>query len=164
MTSVKLRSLLTTPTRCCSTPGCGGRLALQPDKTVFSLEIHFKWSCFTASILQNTSPATGLINSHPSFKMRLPYTDNPPTGLSEEDQAVVGRVQARRGKMGLIPLDLALLHAPKIADGWYDALSSSVPMQILTYLSPSGTPSSAPYEPRIPSPTTSARSASAASR
>lgn len=49
--------------------------------------------------------------------MRLPYTDNPPTGLPEEDQAVVGRVQARRGKTGLIPLDLALLHAPKIADG-----------------------------------------------
>ena len=49
--------------------------------------------------------------------MRLPYTDNPPTGLPEEDQAVVSRVQARRGKMGLIPLDLALLHAPKIADG-----------------------------------------------
>lgn len=51
--------------------------------------------------------------------MRLPYTDNPPTGLPEEDQAVVGRVQARRGDMGLIPLDLALLHAPKIADGIY---------------------------------------------
>jgi hypothetical protein len=49
--------------------------------------------------------------------MRLPYTDNPPTNLSEDDQAVVSRVQARRGENGLIPLDLALLHAPKIADG-----------------------------------------------
>lgn len=49
--------------------------------------------------------------------MRLNYTPNPPTNLSEEDQQVLERVKVRRGAMGLIPLDLTLLHAPKIADG-----------------------------------------------
>ncbi|KIW73826.1 hypothetical protein PV04_01914 [Phialophora macrospora] len=50
--------------------------------------------------------------------MRLDYVANPPTNLSAEDQEVLERVKARRGAMGLIPLDLTLLHAPKIADGW----------------------------------------------
>lgn len=49
--------------------------------------------------------------------MRLPYVDNPPKDLSKEDQAVVDRVLARRGKMGLIPLDLTLLHSPNVTDG-----------------------------------------------
>lgn len=49
--------------------------------------------------------------------MRLDYVPNPPTDLSAEDQEVLERVKARRGTMGLIPLDLTLLHAPKIADG-----------------------------------------------
>jgi len=49
--------------------------------------------------------------------MRLPYTSDPPKGLSAEDEQVVERVRARRGPIGLIPLDLTLLHAPKIADG-----------------------------------------------
>jgi hypothetical protein len=49
--------------------------------------------------------------------MRLDYVPNPPTDLSPEDQEVLERVKARRGAMGLIPLDLTLLHAPKIADG-----------------------------------------------
>jgi hypothetical protein len=49
--------------------------------------------------------------------MRLDYVPNPPTDLSSEDQEVLERVKARRGAMGLIPLDLTLLHAPKIADG-----------------------------------------------
>jgi len=50
--------------------------------------------------------------------MRLDYVPNPPKDLSSEDQEVLERVKARRGAMGLIPLDLTLLHAPKIADGW----------------------------------------------
>ncbi|KAK5320574.1 hypothetical protein LTR93_006786 [Exophiala xenobiotica] len=50
--------------------------------------------------------------------MRLDYVPNPPTDLAPEDQEVLERVKARRGAMGLIPLDLTLLHAPKIADGW----------------------------------------------
>lgn len=49
--------------------------------------------------------------------MRLPYTENPPKNLSEEDEQILERVKARRGEKGLIPLDLALLHAPKVADG-----------------------------------------------
>ena len=56
--------------------------------------------------------------------MRLPYTENPPTGLDEVDTAIVERIKARRATgvsaeraLGLIPLDRALLHAPKIADG-----------------------------------------------
>lgn len=49
--------------------------------------------------------------------MRLPYVPDPPPGLSAEDEQVVERVRARRGPRGLIALDLALLHAPKIADG-----------------------------------------------
>ncbi|KAH7085832.1 AhpD-like protein [Paraphoma chrysanthemicola] len=50
--------------------------------------------------------------------MRLKYVPNPPTDLPSEDQGIVERIKARRGSKGLIPLDLTLLHAPKIADGW----------------------------------------------
>jgi len=52
--------------------------------------------------------------------MRLDYVPNPPTNLSPEDEEVLERVTARRKAqgLGLIPLDLALLHAPKVADGW----------------------------------------------
>ena len=50
--------------------------------------------------------------------MRIPYTDNPPKNLNPEEQQVLQRVQARRGPRGLIPLDLALLHSPPVADGW----------------------------------------------
>lgn len=49
--------------------------------------------------------------------MRLSYTDNPPTYTDEDDKAILERVKARRGERGLLPLDLALLHAPKVADG-----------------------------------------------
>lgn len=49
--------------------------------------------------------------------MRLPYVQNPPTGLSTEEEAIVERMKARRGAKGLIPLDLTLLHSPKVANG-----------------------------------------------
>lgn len=49
--------------------------------------------------------------------MRLNYVSNPPTGLEADDEAIVERIKARRGAKGLIPLDLTLLHAPKVADG-----------------------------------------------
>ena len=49
--------------------------------------------------------------------MRLPYTDNPPNFTLDEDKETLKKVQARRGERGLLPLDLALLHAPKVADG-----------------------------------------------
>ncbi|KAI1370771.1 AhpD-like protein [Hypoxylon crocopeplum] len=50
--------------------------------------------------------------------MRLPYTPNPPTPATEADQAIVSRIAARRAPRPLQPLDLALLHAPAVADGW----------------------------------------------
>jgi len=52
--------------------------------------------------------------------MRLDYVPNPPTGLSPEDEEILERVKVRRGAMGLIPLDLTLLHSPKFADGQSD--------------------------------------------
>ncbi|KAK4926371.1 hypothetical protein LTR66_016345 [Elasticomyces elasticus] len=56
--------------------------------------------------------------------MRLPYTDNPPKNLSKEDEGVLERVKARRGERGLLPLDLTLLHAPKVTDGWNSLLGA----------------------------------------
>lgn len=56
--------------------------------------------------------------------MRLPYTPNPPSFTNDDDKAILERVKARRGEMGLIPLDLTLLHAPKIADGWNSLLGA----------------------------------------
>jgi len=56
--------------------------------------------------------------------MRLPYVDNPPNFTSEDDKQILERVKARRGERGLLPLDLALLHAPKVADGWNSLLGA----------------------------------------
>ncbi|KAA8648592.1 hypothetical protein EYZ11_011414 [Aspergillus tanneri] len=50
--------------------------------------------------------------------MRLPYVpDAPPTSTPEEAD-ILARVQARRGSLGLIPLDRALLHSFPVTDGW----------------------------------------------
>ncbi|EQL37154.1 hypothetical protein, variant 3 [Blastomyces dermatitidis ATCC 26199] len=56
--------------------------------------------------------------------MRLPYVPNPPPASNEEDEAILKRVQARRGERGLLPLDLALLHSFPIADGWNSFLGA----------------------------------------
>ncbi|KAK5085356.1 hypothetical protein LTS08_003181 [Lithohypha guttulata] len=56
--------------------------------------------------------------------MRLSYVDNPPNFTNEDDKATLERVKARRGEKGLLPLDLALLHAPKVADGWNSLLGA----------------------------------------
>ncbi|EKG16894.1 Carboxymuconolactone decarboxylase [Macrophomina phaseolina MS6] len=56
--------------------------------------------------------------------MRLPYVPNPPHFDSAADQAIVARVQERRGDRGLQELDLALLHAPPVADGWNSFLGA----------------------------------------
>ncbi|OTA80097.1 hypothetical protein M434DRAFT_401925 [Hypoxylon sp. CO27-5] len=56
--------------------------------------------------------------------MRLPYTPNPPTPSSPEDQAIVSRIAARRAPRPLQPLDLALLHSPPVADGWNSFLGA----------------------------------------
>ncbi|KFY86971.1 hypothetical protein V500_07275 [Pseudogymnoascus sp. VKM F-4518 (FW-2643)] len=48
--------------------------------------------------------------------MKLDYVSSSPTDLSAEDKAVYERVQKRRGVGGFLPLDLTLLHSPKLAD------------------------------------------------
>lgn len=57
--------------------------------------------------------------SNNPFKMRIPYVEDPPPVQSPDDQAIVDRVRARRGARGLTSLDLALLHSPPVANGWY---------------------------------------------
>lgn len=56
--------------------------------------------------------------------MKIPYVANPPETTSAEDAAIVARIQARRAPRPLIPLDLALLHAPPVADGWNSFLGA----------------------------------------
>ncbi|KAI8957868.1 AhpD-like protein [Daldinia sp. FL1419] len=56
--------------------------------------------------------------------MRIPYVPNPPQPATEEEAAIVGRIAARRAPRGLQPLDLALLHAPAVADGWNSFLGA----------------------------------------
>lgn len=67
--------------------------------------------------------------------MRLPYTANPPEFTDPQDRAIVERVQQRRGSDGLLELDLSLLHAPPVADGWNSFLGAirtktSIPVSI----------------------------------
>jgi alkylhydroperoxidase family enzyme len=50
--------------------------------------------------------------------MRLTYVSNPPLCASPEEEAVLARIQARRGPSGLNELDRTLFHAPLIADGF----------------------------------------------
>lgn len=57
--------------------------------------------------------------------MRIPYTtDPPPPNTSAEDAQIIERVRARRAPRPLQPLDLALLHAPPVADGWNSFLGA----------------------------------------
>lgn len=56
--------------------------------------------------------------------MRIPYVSDPPATATEEDAAIVSRVRARRAPRPLQPLDLALLHAPPVADGWNSFLGA----------------------------------------
>ncbi|KAJ6789343.1 hypothetical protein PWT90_10389 [Aphanocladium album] len=56
--------------------------------------------------------------------MKIPYVANPPETSTAEDAAIVARIQARRAPRPLIPLDLALLHAPPVADGWNSFLGA----------------------------------------
>ncbi|KAJ5157204.1 AhpD-like protein [Penicillium canariense] len=50
--------------------------------------------------------------------MRIPYVPNPPPTSTPEEASVLSSVQARRGSIGLIPLDLALLHSFPVTEGW----------------------------------------------
>jgi alkylhydroperoxidase family enzyme len=52
----------------------------------------------------------------PTLTMRVPYA--PKEAPTEEARPVYERIAARRNPRPLIPLDLALLHNPSVADGW----------------------------------------------
>ncbi|KAF5507772.1 hypothetical protein CGCA056_v013231 [Colletotrichum aenigma] len=56
--------------------------------------------------------------------MRLPYVPNPPPPTTPEDAAIVSRIEARRAPRPLQALDLTLLHAPPVADGWNSFLGA----------------------------------------
>lgn len=51
-----------------------------------------------------------------ALKMRIPYA--PKEAPTEEASPIYERIAARRAPRPLIPLDLALLHNPAVADGW----------------------------------------------
>jgi len=55
--------------------------------------------------------------------MRLPYA-KPEELSSPEDAAIVARVRDRRAPRDLQSLDLTLLHAPAVADGWNSFLGA----------------------------------------
>jgi alkylhydroperoxidase family enzyme len=63
-------------------------------------------------------------HSSSSLTMRIPYVEDPPRVDSPEEQEIVDRIKARRGSRGLVPVDLTLLHAPILADGWNTYLGS----------------------------------------
>ncbi|KAK1059370.1 hypothetical protein LTR74_012681 [Friedmanniomyces endolithicus] len=50
--------------------------------------------------------------------MRIPYAPSTPPSPTPETLAIYSRIRARRQPRPLIPLDLALLHNPQIADGF----------------------------------------------
>lgn len=57
--------------------------------------------------------------------MRIPYAPSEPTDPTPENQAIYDRIRERRKPRPLIPLDLALLHNPAIADG-YNSLMGAI--------------------------------------
>ncbi|KAK6435106.1 hypothetical protein LTR95_008705 [Oleoguttula sp. CCFEE 5521] len=61
--------------------------------------------------------------------MRVPYAPSePPSGSASQVTDIYTRIAARRSPRPLIPLDLALLHNPAIADG-YNALLGAIRTQ-----------------------------------
>lgn len=57
--------------------------------------------------------------------MRIPYASpTPPSTSAQSVHDIYARVAARRAPRPLIPLDLALLHNPSIADGWNTLLGA----------------------------------------
>ncbi|KAK6384605.1 uncharacterized protein PV06_08746 [Exophiala oligosperma] len=55
--------------------------------------------------------------------MKIPYVQDSSEGLSPEDAAIYERIKLRRGG-SLLPLDKALFHSPKLADGWNSLLGA----------------------------------------
>jgi isovaleryl-CoA dehydrogenase len=63
-----------------------------------------------------TRPLRRTLTTSPFLNMRVPYApSSPPT---EEARPIYERIAERRKPRPLIPLDLALLHNPSVADGW----------------------------------------------
>ncbi|KXT07721.1 hypothetical protein AC579_7857 [Pseudocercospora musae] len=57
--------------------------------------------------------------------MRIPYAPvEPPANASQETKDIYSRIAERRKPRPLIPLDLALLHNPQIADGYNSLLGA----------------------------------------
>lgn len=56
--------------------------------------------------------------------MRLPYAPQEPPAADPDTAAIYQRIAARRHPRPLIPLDLSLLHAPPVADGWNSFLGA----------------------------------------
>jgi alkylhydroperoxidase family enzyme len=56
--------------------------------------------------------------------MKIPYAPTEPADPTPENQAIYERIKERRKPRPLIPLDLALLHNPNIADGFNTLLGS----------------------------------------
>lgn len=57
--------------------------------------------------------------------MRVPYAPTEPTpNTPPSTAAIYSRIAARRAPRPLLPLDLALLHNPAIADGWNTLLGA----------------------------------------
>ncbi|KAL4960213.1 carboxymuconolactone decarboxylase family protein [Aspergillus stella-maris] len=54
----------------------------------------------------------------PLLKMRLPYAPSTPQTTDPETTEIYNRIAARRHPRPIIPLDLALLNSPPVADGW----------------------------------------------
>ena len=55
---------------------------------------------------------------HLTATMRIPYAPTTPADPTPENEAIYDRIRERRKPRPLIPLDLALLHNPQIADGF----------------------------------------------
>ncbi|GAB7348083.1 hypothetical protein MBLNU459_g6111t2 [Dothideomycetes sp. NU459] len=61
----------------------------------------------------------------PRPKMRIPYAPSePPADAPTQTREIYARIAERRKPRPLIPLDLALLHNPSIADGWNTLLGA----------------------------------------
>lgn len=57
--------------------------------------------------------------------MRIPYAPSTPSPTApSETKEIYTRIATRRAPRPLIPLDLALLHSPSIADGWNTLLGA----------------------------------------
>ncbi|KAF6842289.1 carboxymuconolactone decarboxylase [Colletotrichum musicola] len=74
--------------------------------------------------LLRPAPRPIAVSKQQARTMRLPYVPNPPPTSSEEDAAIVSRIEARRHPRPLQALDLTLLHAPPVADGWNSFLGA----------------------------------------